>query len=238
MTVDNISNIDNTQAEGDFSDLIASIEGCSATFKLLSRIYLSEPTDELISDMRQMRFPANTGSEYMDKGYRAIVNYLSHTGAAAQEELAVDYTRVFIGGGIDSYSAAYPFESVHTGRKRLMMQKARDEVLAIYRAYGLEKSGNIKEAEDHIGYELEFMSILADRSVKALQAGNEAEAEGLLYAQQNFMDDHMLNWVGKFTNQMRFFAKTDFYKGVSYLTIGAIKEYAALLEDVLGNKVD
>jgi TorA maturation chaperone TorD len=234
MAVDNISNIDNTASDGDFGDLIASIQGCSAIFKMLSRIYLSEPTTELIDEMRQVKFPANTGSDYMDKGYRYIVRYLSYTGAAAQEELAADYTRVFIGGGIDSYSAAYPFESVHTGRKRLMMQKARDEVLAIYRAYGLEKSGNVKEAEDHIGYELEFMSILADRSVEALEQGSDDAAERLLCVQQNFVYDHLLNWVGKFTNQMRFFAKTDFFKGVSYLTIGSIKEYAALLDDVLG----
>jgi TorA maturation chaperone TorD len=78
------------------------------------------------------------------------------------------------------------------------------------------------------------MSILADRSVEALEQGSDDAAERLLCVQQNFIYDHLLNWVGKFTNQMRFFAKTDFFKGVSYLTIGSIKEYAALLDDVLG----
>lgn len=211
-----------------------AMEGCARIYGLLARIYREEVDSALIDQMRGMRFPARTGSEEMDKGNRLIVKYLSNVGAQAVDELAVDYSRTFIGGGIDSFSAAYPYESVHTGRKRLMMQSARDEVLAIYRAYGLDKSGNVKIAEDHIAYELEFLETLCNRCARALRAGDEASAEKLARAQANFLEDHLLNWAGKLTSQMRHFCKTDFYRGTSYLTIGSLKEHRAMLREMLG----
>ena len=113
------------------------------------------------------------------------------------------------------------------------MQAARDEVLAIYHAYGLEKSGHLKDGEDHIAYELEFMQFLADKCAAMLRAGDEDQAEQLARAQLNFLDDHLLNWVGKLTKQMRHFARTDFYQGVSYLTFGFLKESRAALQDML-----
>ena len=42
-----------------------------------------------------------------------------------------------------------------------MMQDARDEVLVLYRAFGLDKQESWKEGEDHIALELEFEQIYA-----------------------------------------------------------------------------
>ena len=63
-----------------------------------------------------------------------ICGYLSQADGTVLTELAVDYVRAFIGSGNDGFSAAYPYESVYTSPKRLMMQDARDEVLVLYRA--------------------------------------------------------------------------------------------------------
>lgn len=221
-----------TPQEG-FEQTADAIEGIASVYGLCAACLSSEPSEELVSEMRAMRFPAHTGNEHMDEGYRDIATYLSRVGTTAVGELAADYSRTFIGGGIDSFSAAYPFESVHVSRKRLLMQDARDQVLAIYKAYGLEKSGQMKEGEDHIAYELEFLKALCERCAKALREGNVDEAERLARAQQGFMADHLMRWVGKFTAQMRHFSKTDFYHGVSHLTFGACKEHEALLEEML-----
>ena len=53
-------------------------------------------------------------------------------------ELAIDYVRTFIGHGVNGYSAAYPYESVYTSERRLMMQEARAEVLKTLRENRLE----------------------------------------------------------------------------------------------------
>ena len=109
-----------------------------------------EVDEEFLAELKTMRFPAATGNTAVDTGYRAIATYLSGADAHAITDLAVDYVRAFIGHGVDAYSAAYPFESVYTSPKRLMMQEARDEVLAVYRSEGLDKLPSWKESEDHI----------------------------------------------------------------------------------------
>ncbi|NHM16556.1 hypothetical protein GMI69_07790 [Eggerthellaceae bacterium zg-887] len=94
-----------TEAQG-LDELAVLMDGVAASYGLLSRLYLKEPDDETVAALRRMRFPAHTGNEFLDRGYCQIVGYLSRTGAAAVEELRADYSRTFIGGGIDSRSAA------------------------------------------------------------------------------------------------------------------------------------
>ena len=79
------------------AELADVMEASSSTYGLIARMYLEEPSAEFIDALRQTRFPAATGNEFVDKGYRLIATYLSRVGAAAQDELAADYCRTFIG---------------------------------------------------------------------------------------------------------------------------------------------
>ena len=103
------------------------------TYGMLARLFREEVDLETLRELQGMRFPAATGSPKVDEGYHQLFDYLKGAWEDSVTELAVDYVRAFIGHGIDAYSAAYPFESVYTSPKRLMMQEARDEVLAVYR---------------------------------------------------------------------------------------------------------
>ena len=121
----------NTAEEATMDELIKLIEQRAATYGLLSRLFRVEIDQELLDQLHGMRFPAATGNSDVDEGYLRLAKYLSNTWENSLTDLAVDYTRVFIGHGVDAFSAAYPFESVYTSEKRLLMQDARDEVLAI-----------------------------------------------------------------------------------------------------------
>ena len=136
------------------------LRGRMATYQFLSRLFRVEVDQELYDTLVSMRFPTNTGNALVDEGYRMICGYLSQADGTVLTELAVDYVRAFIGSGNDGFSAAYPYEAVYTSPKRLMMQDARDEVLVLYRAFGLDKQESWKEGEDHIALELEFEQIL------------------------------------------------------------------------------
>ena len=209
------------------------LRGRMATYQFLSRLFRVEVDQELYDTLMSMRFPANTGNALVDEGYRMICGYLSQADGTVLTELAVDYVRAFIGSGNDGFSAAYPYESVYTSPKRLMMQDARDEVLVLYRSAGLDKQDTWKEGEDHIALELEFEQIMATRTVEALRKGDEDEAVALLTTQKNFLEDHLAAWAPMMTSDMKRFAQTDFYRGLAYLTDGFLQTDQTFLDDVL-----
>ena len=218
--------------------LIDVLAGRAATYALLARFFRSEADEEFLGALRASRFPAHTGVPAADRGYRLIVSYLSHAPADGLTELAIDYTRTFIGAGNDGFSAAYPFESVYTSPKRLMMQDARDEVLPLYRAAGLEKLETWKEGEDHLAFELEFMEILVERSREALEAGDEERAIALLLQQRNFLADHLCRWYPMMAEDIEKFARTAFYRGAGSLAAGFIANDREFLDELLAGVED
>lgn len=204
------------------------------SYHLLARLFAKEVDAELLDELHGTRFPASTGSEAADEGMRLMAAYLSNVWGGTLQELAVDYVRCFIGGGMDAFSAAYPYESVYTSPKRLMMQEARDEVLAIYRSQGLEKAEGWKESEDHVAAECLFMATLAERTASACASGDEDKAAQLLTVQLNFLQDHLYAWTGMMTADMRGYARTDFYRGLAAYTDGFLASDRDLLVSVLG----
>lgn len=216
--------------------LIALCEQRSNTYGLLARLYSKEVDQELLDALCGMRFPVSTGNADVDKGYRLIATFLSNLWENSLTDLAVDYVRCFIGHGVDAYSAAYPYESVYTSEKRLLMQDARDEVLAIYRSMGLDKQSTWKEGEDHIAVEMEFMQILSDRTVDALRTADEDSAFRLLMTQKHFLEDHLVAWTPMLTVDLKRFAKTNLYQGLAYLTDGFLGTDREFLLSVLDDE--
>ena len=203
------------------------------TYCLLARLYRVEVDEETYEELRQASFPAQTGNENLDEGYRKIATYLSSNHDDAVLQLAIDYVRIFIGHGNTAYSAAYPFESVYTSEKRLLMQEARDEIMELYAKAGLVIGGGWKDPEDHVALELEYMQIMCERAREALEAGQDSQALELVAMQRDFLLDHLVSWVPMMTTDMRRFAKTDFYQGISLVTEGFLAQDKAFLTSVI-----
>lgn len=203
------------------------------TYGLLARIFRVEVDGKFLEELRHLKFPTSTGNEHVDYGYRTMYNYLKGTWEDTLLDLARDYARTFIGHGNNGRSAAYPFESVHTSEKRLLMQDARDEVLAIYRANLLKKGQEWNDCEDHIALELEFMQVMSERTAQALKDGKEDEAVEMLKTQRAFVGQHLANWVPMFVSDIKHFAQTDLYIGAGELLLGFVQEEVESLDDLL-----
>lgn len=227
-----------TMTQEDLRALINLTEKRMSTYFLLARLYRVEIDQEFLDELRTMRFPVGTGNTKVDEGYRLMAKYLSNLWENSVTDLAIDYVRTFIGHGVDAFSASYPFESVYTSKKRLLMQEARDEVLAIYRSAGLSKLDTWKESEDHIALELEFMQILCKRAIEALEANDEDSAIALFLTQKNFLDDHLAAWVPMMTSDIKRFAQTDLYQGLAFLTEGFLDTEQEFLADLLQDAED
>ena len=202
------------------------------TYGMLARLFREEVDLETLRELQGMRFPAATGSPKVDEGYHQLFDYLKGAWEDSVTDLAVDYVRTFIGHGVNGYSAAYPYESVYTSERRLLMQEARAEVLATLRENEL-KRGTWNEAEDHIALELEFMQRMALRAAEALAEDAEDEAVAYLRTSYEFMENHLLNWLPMLVTDMRLHSKTLFYQGLGQLTLGTVEEDAAVLRELL-----
>lgn len=194
-----------------------------AMYALIARMFIKEPDQAFLDELRQREYPVSTGNNLVDQGNRKLATYLSNVWENSALELAVDYVRTFIGYGMDGKSAAYPYESAYTTTRRLLMQGARDEVRAIYASAGLDKLSSLKDEDDHVAFELSFMRTMCERTAAAAKAGDEDTVMSLIETQANFLEQHLGLWAPTFAREMRTFAKTDFYQAASLLLEGFIE---------------
>ena len=230
---DTIAMPDQTEEVAEGRELVDFMTRRARTYGLLARIFRVEVDGKFLEELRHLRFPTSTGNEHVDYGYRTMYNYLKGTWEDTLLDLARDYARTFIGHGNNGRSAAYPFESVHTSEKRLLMQDARDEVLAIYRANLLKKGEEWNDCEDHIALELEFMQVMSERTAKALKEGKEDEAVEMLKTQRAFVGQNLANWVPMFVSDIKYFSQTDLYIGAGELLLGFVQTEVEALDDLL-----
>jgi TorA maturation chaperone TorD len=142
-------------------------------------------------------------------------------------DLRADYTGLFVGTG---RVLAPLWESVYFSEARMVFQEETIQVRKWYRRFNLEPEKLNAEPDDHIGLEIAFVSHLANLALQALDQGDDARLEELLAAQRQFMSEHLLRWGPSFCDLVEKHAKTDFYRGLARLTLGALRASAAWLE--------
>ena len=131
-------------------------------------------------------------------GMRGMADALARFDADFANDLACDYARTFLAAGIYEGTAAVPYESVYTSETHLLMQEARDEVRAIFRAARVmpntEEDGSVPE--DYAPFELTYMGMLNTQLAGALSTGApEVEVARLARDQQVFFAGHVANWM-------------------------------------------
>ena len=202
------------------------MEERAAVYEFLSIAFGEEVPLAFLASLRD-------GAPALDGELGAFVASLADADDAAlaslRTDLAAEYARIFLGM---SRSPVAPYESVYTSETGLLMQEARDEVLAVYRSEGLDKLPSWKESEDHIALELEFMAVLGDRIVTAAEAADEAEVERLLSTQRNFLEDHLASWAPLMTADLRRFAQCGLYQGLASLTDGFLQVEEEFFDEI------
>ncbi|MEG2025999.1 MAG: molecular chaperone TorD family protein [Gordonibacter sp.] len=140
-----------------------------------------------------------------------------------------DYMNLFIGPG---KPLAPPWESIYDcSDEGLVFQRGTLEVRKAYLSFGLQIEEMHHEPDDHIGYELEFVSRLSRLTAEALQRGDVKEAERVLFEQTNFLEKHVFSWVFDWCELVCAHATTDFYRGIAMLIRGFLRE-AGSVRDV------
>ncbi|WP_165046126.1 molecular chaperone [Adlercreutzia sp. ZJ138] len=229
-------------------DARAFFENAQAFYALLSSIFYLELTEEQINGLAESGFDYPDDDTDMAHACADMRRYLARRGANARQDLAVDYARVFLAAGVYEGDTAVPYESVYTSPEGIMMQDSRDDVVRIYAENGLVIPRDLNVPEDHLAFELEFMSRMSGRIAEAIQAETEVEAdaeteveadaetpsaEALARTQLAFIDEHLLNWVPDLLSRVETWAKLPFYPAITKMTLCYIRENRALLEELL-----
>ena len=207
-------------------------------FGLMAHLCNKEVDEGLLATLMETLYPLSSGNDNVSESSRLIAGYLSKTWEGALDDMAADYTATFIGHGSDGHSAAYPYESAYTSSKRLLMQGARTEVLAIYRSQGLDKQESWRNSEDHVSVEFEFIQRMLVRAANAFKRNDVEHAEFFLTTLRGFVVSHPLAWVPMLASEMRNFAKTDFYRGLSFMLVGYLQLTKQMLDEILGIEED
>lgn len=222
--------------DGDQKELqveaVEYLRDAAGFLRTLGELVYTELTEEQIENLKNIDFErmACLKEGLLEEGFRGIGRYLLRCGVNVRQDLAVDYARVFLGAGVASDQSAAPFESVFTSPEGLLMQDARDEVVAVYRKFGTVIDSSVNVPEDHLGFELTFLGNLAEDTANALEGG-ELDA-GLLEAQTSFIDEHILNWVEMLADRVEEYALTPFYPCVMKVITGYVREHRAALMEI------
>ncbi|WP_139650867.1 TorD/DmsD family molecular chaperone [Raoultibacter phocaeensis] len=203
----------------------------ASIYALLARLYREEIRDDL-SELTEISFPDDTANEKANTGAVLMNSYLKEVGTVSETELSVDFARLFVLREQHTRNAAYPFESVYTSQTHIVMDDARDDVLSVYRANEFQKKADCKLAEDHLALELEFEQMLSVRALDAYRRNDDERLAYVLAQQRSFLERHLLNWVGLFAEAMVSEARTDFYRGLAWFTVGFLELDRSFLESL------
>ena len=186
----------------------------STIYGFLAAIYRQEVSSDLLQHLKDPQFMgvlANLGIEinngYFKKPERELL-----------EDLAVEYTRLFLGPG----KHISPHESVHHKKENTqsgqLWGESTAEVKKIIESSGLEYKTEYTGLPDHISVELEFMQQVILREEQAWQNDDKETA---LLCQENgkkFVDGHLARWVPNFCEKVIDAAESPFYREMAQLT--------------------
>jgi TorA maturation chaperone TorD len=164
-------------------------------------------------------------------GLGLMDRYLKQRHSAARLELNVDFTGAFYGMREFDGKVATPYESVFRSESGLLNQQPRNEVFSAYRQHGLKLEDRFSTPEDHLSFELQFISYLASKAADALAAGDCSAASSLVHEASSFLAAHVLSWFKAFQSQALLLVETDFYRGVIMATEGYLDLLATALAE-------
>jgi TorA maturation chaperone TorD len=210
------------------------------TYRFLSQMLLRELNEEAIAALKQQEWPRDTGNDTLDRGYAQVRRYFNFASSDVRGQLAVEYARVFLAAGVYTQDrmTAVPYESVFTGEEHIMMGDARDDVVRRFAADGFKVNPDLHEPEDHLSFELEYLAHMSARAAELVAAGDTEALAANVARQVEFMDKHVLNWVGELHDTAKEYAKTTFYTGMLLVVMGSVEQGRDVLAEVSAQLAD
>lgn len=207
------------------------------TYLFLSQIFFKELSEEAIDQLAAASYPEDTGNECLDQGYQMVNRYFKFKSTDPRAELACEYARIFLGAGryTEVRDIAAPYESVFTSEEQLVMQESRDDVYRRFLEDGFKVDPSLREPEDHLTFELEYLASMSTQASELLRSNDEEGLARNVARQKTFINEHLLNWLPDLQKAAQTYAKLTFYVGMILVTRGFLEETESLLGDIIND---
>ncbi len=132
--------------------------------------------------------------------------------AYPEEDLLVEYSRLFVG---PNELLAPPYGSVYLEEGGRVMGKTTLAVRKMYGEAGLSLDNDVKQPDDHISLELEFMYYLIHKELEAGEKGNIEQSGQWRNQQKLFLVSYLAPWVPAFAERIRQGTGNRFYTSLA-----------------------
>jgi TorA maturation chaperone TorD len=190
----------------------------SDIYGLLATVYGQEITSNLLGQIKTPQFLGALSVLEVE----GIDDLVQKPEAELLEDLAVEYTRLFLGPG----KHISPHESVHHQREGGQWGKlwgaSTVEVKRFIEATGLSYNEEFKGLPDHISVEFEFMQQLTLREEKAWKE-DPGQTQSCRQVEKKFIEEHLICWVPSFCEKVIEETESPFYHAIATLTLSFIE---------------
>ena len=142
----------------------------------------------------------------------AITEAVEALTASDTDSLGVAYVALFdagVGGAVCS-----PYESAHLGDSRTgEVAQIQANLKRTYLRYGLRVEERSAGLIDHVATEMNVMAALCELGVERVSSGRSFDRVAL--AQLEFLSDHLLKWVPRFTAKVQAADRHRFYTALA-----------------------
>ena len=212
-------------ASSDQAALASTAQQVGHLYGFLASLYRAELTQQQLDALRQPEMVAMLTAAGIDLQGA----FWATPDAQLLEELAVEYTALFLGPG----GHISPHESVQIEENGGYWGDATTAVRRFITETGIEYDSEYNGIPDHISVELEFLGELARREGLAWEGGDTAAAGNRLAYQRDFLDEHLGQWVEKFCTQVVETGELSFYRDVAQVTAEFVRSEISAVQDRL-----
>lgn len=183
------------------------------SYNFFSYIFLELPDAEFVDKILRTTFDQSFGDE---AGVKYIENYIKScavkTPSLVLKELLIDRTQLL--RAVSEKGCLPPYESLYMKRPP---QDVIGELVQLYNRGNYCLADNVHESKEYIGVELNFMTMLCLKQLKALERNDLRMAKEMELLQAQFFNEHLRLWVPNFVGEMHKVSKTEFYKGIAIM---------------------
>jgi len=190
-------------------------------FYFAGSMIMHEPSEECIADFWERGILKNLPVSSTNPNFIKAASQLRDSFADKSifaKMLHDDYLRLFCG---EQTSLAPAYESKYHKELLEISGHHSSSVSEFYDSYGCQSKFKGKIADDHLGIELLFLTLLID---KYLVLDDEACCGEMRKEIRRFINLHILSWVPEWNKKVQFYANTLSFKGIGNLILACSED--------------